>query len=502
MNITESIARNAEAFPERIALLVDGKPYTYQFLWQNVLAVGGRLGEAGVRKGDGVAVGLAGYASFVIAILALARMGAVASLFFPGVQPEKIAMTLRRHAPKFLLADPGYQFDGVATVSVEPLDFDTIFAPLGGGSVRTPMDMEADNLPWWIGTTSGTTGTSKSVARTHAREALLSAVYPGADHDYYQRVAIWQAPRTSFGMSAVLRVLKEGTTAILSQHLTGDSFLVRLLGDRPTCVITSTGTATSLVQYLRNSTVKKEDYRSIVLRFVMGGSVATPKLVADLKELICEQIEIRYASSESGLLAVLDEDCRAHRPECQGRVLPWVQAQALDEDGSVLPAGQIGILRFSTPFTVDGYVNDPEATSKYFRDGWHYPGDQGAVDAAGYMYLTGRSDAVLNLGGNKIDAQRIEAVLNSHPAVLESVVVAFSMSEGQIAKLVAVVVANRSVDRKVLKQLCRDRAGQKFVPDHIIFTSSLPKNDGGKVMRNTVLSMLKLKPKGVPSHAQ
>jgi acyl-coenzyme A synthetase/AMP-(fatty) acid ligase len=80
------------------------------------------------------------------------------------------------------------------------------------------MATDVDNLPWWIGLTSGTSGAPKSVARTHAREEMLSAVYPGAEHEYYQRVCVWQNCLTS---------------AIVSPDLTSKSFLARLRADRP-----------------------------------------------------------------------------------------------------------------------------------------------------------------------------------------------------------------------------------------------------------------------------
>ncbi len=499
MNITKPIARNAMAYPERTALIVDGKHYTYRSLWQVTNLVSARFSDVGVRRGDVVALGLTRCEQIVPAVLALARMGATASPYVTQHENDPHANLLLRHGARFVLADAGYRFDNAATPLVEQLDSRAVFARPHGGTPQVPlMATDVDNLPWWIGLTSGTSGAPKSVARTHAREEMLSAVYPGAEHEYYQRVCVWQNCLTSFGLSAILRILQEGTAAILSPDLTSKSFLARLRADRPTCVITSTGTAMKIVRDLRALTENRESYKSIVSRFVMGGSVAPPQLIADIQEMFCDQVEVRYASSESGLLAVVDEEVRKQRPKSHGRLYPWVQADAVDEDDKILPPGHVGNLRFKTPFTVDGYVNDSGATSRFFRGGWHHPGDRGAVDAAGYLYLTGRIDTVLNLGGNKLDAQTIEAALNSHPAVLESVVVPFAKREGELPMLIAVVVTSEDVDADALKQLCLEKIGNTTVPFKVVFTAALPKNESGKVMRRAVQSGLRVAKKDPP----
>lgn len=495
MNITESIARNAAAFPDRVALIVNGRPCTYKTMWKSVYLVSYRLHEAGVRRGDCVALRLPDGLAFVVTVLALARMGAAALPFRQNEQKQDFKeQLLRRHEVRYLLAEADYEFPGRHSLSIALLQSKDVFSVPEGGRFKAPeIVSDADDLPWWVGLTSGTTGVPKSFVRKHAREVMLSSVYPGAEHDYYERVSVWVNCGMSLGMSALLRVLQEGSTAVVKAESTPEAFFTHLLRDRPTCIITSTGNAGTLIQHLKSSGEPPEKYRSIVKRFVMGGSVASPNLIAGLKNLLCEQVEIRYASSESGLVAIVDDNVRKNSPNCHGRLFPWVQAQALDSDGNVLAPSQIGALRFKTPFTIDEYVGDPEASAKAFRDGWHYPGDRGAVDAGGYLFLAGRTDAVINIGGDKVDAEIIEAALNSHPDVLESAVTAFR-TDG-LHKIVAAVVTSATIDPEVLKQICREKIGTKGVPYHIAFTKALPKNEGGKIRRNAVAAMFSVVPK-------
>lgn len=490
MNITQSIERNSAAWPDRVALMVDGQPIVYRALWQRVLVASQRLAAAGVRRGDHVAISLENPLRFISAVLALARMGAVPfNLQRKRGQQQAGQASAPWHGARFLLANGCPPAAGAGTC----LDWNVMTAPLGGEAFAPPpMDLMADDLPWWIGSTSGTTGTPKRVARTHAREALLSAAYPGVEHDYYRRVLVLASVGSSFGLSAVLRVLLEGgTTALLRDSIISvNQVFARLLEDRPTSIITSTGNAAALIRYLRKEAVPADSTRSIVERFVMGGSLAPPGLIAGIRAYLCDQIEIRYASSESGLIAVVDEAVWNDRPQAHGRLCPWSEGQALDADGKVLPPGQVGILRFKTPFTVAGYEGDDEATARAFSEGWHIPGDRGTVDAAGYLYLAGRVDDVINVGGNKIDPQSIETVLNAHPAVLESAVLALPSADGDLSMLAAAVVVQGEVDADELRQFCRERLDVGRVPQQIAFVDALPKNDGGKIMRKQLASMI------------
>lgn len=151
------------------------------------------------------------------------------------------------------------------------------------------------------------------------------------------------------------------------------------------------------------------------------------------------------------------------------------------------------MLRFKAPTMSDGYLNDAQATARSFRDGWFYPGDIGSIDAAGFLTLAGRTDNVINLGGNKIDPYRVEAVLNAHPAILESVLVAVPNASG-ISVPVAVVVATGVYDDAELKALCREQLGHRYVPAAIVSLPALPKNTGGKVMRRQLAAMIRLSP--------
>jgi len=143
-----------------------------------------------------------------------------------------------------------------------------------------------------------------------------------------------------------------------------------------------------------------------------------------------------------------------------------------------------------SPLLASGYVGDAHTTAMAFRDGWYYPGDTGKVDAAGYLTLTGRVDQLLNLGGNKIDPFAIEEVLDAQPGVDESAVLTMQTKSGT-AVLVAVVVLSSPIDETQMKKACTERLGKGRTPARIVSMKSIPRNAGGKVMREELEATLK-----------
>jgi acyl-CoA synthetase (AMP-forming)/AMP-acid ligase II len=174
----------------------------------------------------------------------------------------------------------------------------------------------------------------------------------------------------------------------------------------------------------------------------------------------------------------------------------------LDDDGNELPAGEPGEVAVRGPTVMAGYENDPDANARSFCGGWFRTGDMGYVDAAGYLLLTGRIREVINRGGEKISPAEIDAVLESHPAVVEAA--AFGLAHPTLNELVvaAVVAArDRNVSERELRQHARSRLGPSKVPAKIYFVDSLPRNKNGKLQRNKLAAQIERKRAQQPAPA-
>lgn len=191
-----------------------------------------------------------------------------------------------------------------------------------------------------------------------------------------------------------------------------------------------------------------------------------------------------------------DEHRRAHaatdpveqaRLTSVGRPLPTIELEIRGEDGAVLPVGEAGEI----------YVRGDQVSGEYREksaldaDGWFPTRDAGYLDADGYLFLSGRADDVIVRGGENISPGEIEDLLLTHPAIADVAAVAVPSAEWGEAVGIAVVVRGGfdQPDEDELKGLVRDRLRSSRVPERIHFTTSLPYNEMGKLLRRQVKTL-------------
>ena len=154
--------------------------------------------------------------------------------------------------------------------------------------------------------------------------------------------------------------------------------------------------------------------------------------------------------------------------------------------GSHLPPGERGEVVIQGPNVIRGYENNPEANATSFVDGWFRTGDQGFLDADGYLTLVGRIKELINRGGEKISPREIDEVLLAHPAVAEAV--CFGVPHPTWGEEVAAaVVAARARRREAeLLAFCRERLADFKRPKQIHITETIPRTATGKIQRGVV----------------
>jgi fatty-acyl-CoA synthase/long-chain acyl-CoA synthetase len=159
-----------------------------------------------------------------------------------------------------------------------------------------------------------------------------------------------------------------------------------------------------------------------------------------------------------------------------------VRDRETDEE---LPAGEVGEIVVTAPYTFDGYHDDPEATSETLRDGWVYTGDIGVVDEDGYLTLLDRESDVIVTGGMNVYSKAVERVVLDHPAVADAVVVGVPHEEWGEA-VHAVVVADDSVDTAEIREFVGERLASYKKPKSVSVVDALPETALGKIDRAAV----------------
>jgi acyl-CoA synthetase (AMP-forming)/AMP-acid ligase II len=156
----------------------------------------------------------------------------------------------------------------------------------------------------------------------------------------------------------------------------------------------------------------------------------------------------------------------------------------MDEDGTLLAADTVGEIVIRGPNVTAGYVNNPAANESAFAHGWFHTGDQGTLDAAGYVRVTGRLKEIINRGGEKISPREVDEVLMDHPAIAQ--VVTFAMPHDKLGEDVAAAVVLRegiAADEKAIREFAATRLADFKVPRKVIILDEIPKGATGKLQR-------------------
>ncbi|RPJ59078.1 MAG: AMP-dependent synthetase, partial [Acidobacteria bacterium] len=168
-----------------------------------------------------------------------------------------------------------------------------------------------------------------------------------------------------------------------------------------------------------------------------------------------------------------------------------VEISIMDKEGRHLPAGEPGEVVIKGANVTRSYENNPDANAVAFTDGWFRTGDQGVLDAHGYLTLIARLKELINRGGEKIAPQEIDYVLLAHPAVAEAV--AFGIPHATWGEEVAAAVVLRPPSSACptpteadLVAHCRERLADYKRPKRIHIVDRIPRTTTGKIQRQVV----------------
>jgi acyl-CoA synthetase (AMP-forming)/AMP-acid ligase II len=156
----------------------------------------------------------------------------------------------------------------------------------------------------------------------------------------------------------------------------------------------------------------------------------------------------------------------------------------MGSDGALLPAGELGEVVIRGRNVTAGYENNVRANADAFTNGWFRTGDQGVIDADGYLRLTGRLKELINRGGEKFSPLEVDAVLMDHPAVAQCVT--FAVPHDKLGEEVAAAIVLRegmAAGEHELRDFAQIRLAQFKVPRKIVFVAEIPKGATGKLQR-------------------
>lgn len=487
----------AAGVDDQPALVAPGRPtLSYVALRANVAALAAQLQGLGLGRGDRIALAMGNGPEMAIAFLAAATAATAAPLnpkyrseefafYYEDTQakalivaPGEAELARAALAPDMLLIEATAQADGSLALRPEP-------ALLSAADFARPDDVAM------ILHTSGTTSRPKRVPIRHCNLATsaanITATYALTAED--RALCVMPLFHIHGIVASLLSTLASGGTVICPPGFDGLKFWSWVEDFRPTWY--------SAVPTMHQMLLTRAGRNAAIIgahpfRFIRSSSAPLPPVVMErLEASFNAPVLESYGMTEASHQMSSNPLPPAPRKAGSVGVGVGVAVAIMDEAGLLLPQGAKGEVVVRGGNVVDGYENNPEANATAFSNGWFRTGDQGYLDADGYLCLTGRLKELINRGGEKISPLEIDDVLLRHPAVAEAL--SFAVPHKTLGEEVhAAVVLKGEASERELREHCAQTLADFKVPRQIHVLEALPRGATGKLQRISMAQTLGL----------
>lgn len=364
-------------------------------------------------------------------------------------------------------------------VTLESLKLDGIPSP------RWPAMPETDDLAVIL-YTSGTSGKPKGVMLTHGNlSANINQVLNWVEFEQTDVFCGVLPQFHSFGLTVLtLLPLTAGLKVVYTARFVPTRIVNLFREYRPAMFVAIPSMYAALLQV---KSAKPEDFAS--LRFAVSGGEPLP---ADIAKRFLERFGVTIAEGY-GLTetAPVTNWCRPeeYRHKSVGKPLPGIVQHIVHETtGEDLRLGSEGELRITGPNVMRGYFKRPaESAAAFDERGRFRTGDMARFDEDGHLYITGRIKEMLIIGGENVFPREIEEVINEHPSVHASAVIAQpDPVRGEVPIAFVELEENAQFDEKAIVGHCREKLAGYKVPKTIIRVDALPRNGTGKILRRAL----------------
>lgn len=462
----------------QLALIAEGRSWTFAALRAEARRVAQRLAAFGVRPGDRVGMLLPNAPHAVFLIHAAQQLGAVLVPLNLRLTSAELLAQAQRVRLRCLVHNTATAPQASALAEIAPLldiDAETPSAPFCAQK-RT---LEALHTLMF---TSGTTGQPKAAMLTwgnHFWSAIASGWRLGVHPEdrWLLNLPLYHVG----GLAIALRAALYGIPIVLHSRFDPEMVLWALARDRVTILSLVPTMLKRLLDFNRDRPLPEH------VRVVLVGGAATPAplLARALEARVPVALTYGLTEAASQVATATPDQVRAQRNNGVGYPLRGVHVRIADADGAPLPPEALGEVWVRGPIVMRGYWDDPEATARTLTlDGWLRTGDLGYCDARGQLWVVQRRTDLIISGGENIYPAEVEAVLLQHPEVEAACVVGVEDAEwGQ--RVVALVqrVPGAAVRAEALQAFCRKRLAGYKCPRAVLFVDALPLTASGKVDR-------------------
>ncbi|XP_002285921.1 probable CoA ligase CCL5 isoform X2 [Vitis vinifera] len=485
-----------------------GRRLTFTDVWRAVDSVSSCLSELGIRKGDVILLLTPNSIFFPIVCLSVLSLGAVVTTTNPLNTPREIGkqivdskpvlvFTTQSLAPKLtgsnlpivLMGEHGDYHAGAEVVG--SLD-EMIRKEPNGKRVGERVNQEdAATLLY----SSGTTGESKGVVSSHRNLIAMvqSIVSMNSFEDEEESFVCFLPMFHMYGLGAfALGRLARGSTVIVLPRFEMNEMLTTISKYRATCLPL---VPPILVALVNGADQIKAKYDLSSLQYIIcGGAPLSKEVIEEFLEKY-PNVNIRqgYALTESTTVGASThtlEESRRHGTA--GLLSPSMEAKIVDpESGKALSVNRAGELWLRGPTIMKGYFRNPEATASALdSNAWLRTGDLCYIDDDGFLFVVDRLKEVIKYKGYQVPPSELEALLLTHPEIVDAAVVPFPDKEvGQYP----MAYIHRKAGSCLSEDAVMDFISKQVAPykriRRVAFVASIPKTPSGKILRKDLIQL-------------
>ena len=511
-NLARSLDRNADRAPHEDAVIFRAARLTHRQLLDRVNGLAAALLEAGVGKGDIVALLMGNRPEFLESALAVNRVGAAFLPLNVRLAEPELEYIIRHAGAVAIVTEPDFAAPvaGLGARLTTPWTVVMVGADDAGdgaaaergtfryesflgahrGADVPPADVGESDLHRLM-YSSGTTAHPKGVPITygnfywktigHVAEFGISAADRTVMAGPMYHVGAFDLPGISTWWVG-------GSLVILPRFDVPD-LLAAIKRERPTNVWLAPAMVNAVLNAIAQSP-ELADFSTASIRFITGGGEKMPVLL--IERLLAAFPNARFADAY-GLTETVSGDTfndQAHtlsKIGSVGKPVVNLDVKILGPDDAPVGPGAPGEVLLRGPKVVSGYWKNEEATAAAFTpDGWFRTGDIGHLDKDGYLYIDDRKKDMIVSGGENVATSEVERALYEHEAVLEAAVVGMPDPRwGEVPRAFIVLKPGQAgaVTAEALIAHCRSRLAGFKTPKQVVFMDALPRNPSGKVLK-------------------
>jgi acyl-CoA synthetase (AMP-forming)/AMP-acid ligase II len=505
--ITEYVLRHAGRLADKPAIIdgPTGRTLTYRELRDAIRRAATGLARRGFRKGDVLGIYCPNCPDYAVAFHAVASLGGTNTTVNPLYTADELAKQLQDSGARFLLTIPPFldkARDAAARTGIEEIWVlgtaegarpfaELMDAPPAPPAVAIDPARDVVAMPY----SSGTTGLPKGVMLTHRNlVANLQQCDGTVGFDGFQEHDVVLAVLPFFhiyGMVVIMKLtLARGGTLVTLPRFDFAEFLAVVQKYRVTILPIVPPIVLGLAKH---PALDQFDLRSVRLVF-SGAAPLGEEIARTVSAKLGCPVAQGYGMTEASPVTHLSPTRGAPaRPGSVGKVVPNTEVKVVDSTtGAELGPRQEGELWIRGPQIMRGYLNRPQETRDSIdAEGWYHTGDVGYVDDEGWFYIVDRTKELIKYKGLQVAPAELEALLLTHPAVLDVAVVRKADEEaGEIPKAYVVLKPDAAVRATTAEELMAWVAGRvsphKRVRD-LEFIDQIPKSASGKILRRVLI---------------